>query len=309
MSGPDTVMPVLPGLLVIEQLHRGHHVNVYDVWSEERGCRCVAKTLRPDRPRDEKSVRDLMREGRLLSQLTHPHIVRLYEAVRAPVPVVLLETLSGHTLASLLDEHDCLPVQDVLHLGLHLTSAIGYLHRQGWLHLDLKPSNVIADGGRAKLIDLSIARRPGRRRPGIGTPGYLSPEQALGHPLGPAADVWGIGGLLYEAITGDPAVPDTKSRSSVSSSSRSHERRRTTTGGAVTIVAPGSLPRRRRVPTEVRRLIDACLTLDPAARPTIPEMAATLAAALDSTPVPFADASATAARPDGTSTPAQKPAR
>jgi len=148
----DAVEPTLTGLRVLEQLHVGRHVNVYDVWSEERGCRCIAKTLRPDRPRDDKSVRDLMAEGRLLSRLTHPHIVRLYEMIRDPIPVVLLETLSGHTLSSLIDEHERLPVRDVLHLGLHLTSAIGYLHCQGWLHLDLKPSNVVADGGRAKLI-------------------------------------------------------------------------------------------------------------------------------------------------------------
>lgn len=288
MSGPDTAPLALPGLLVLDELHRGRHVNVYDVWSAERGCRCIAKTLRPDRPKDRKSIRDLMAEGRLLSRLSHPHIVRLYETVRDPVPVVLLETLSGHTLSSLIDEHERLPVPDVLHLGLHLCSAIGYLHRQGWLHLDLKPSNVIADGGRAKLIDLSIARRPGRYKRGIGTPGYLAPEQALGHELGPAADVWGIGGLLYEALTGDPAVPDPGTDSSASSS-RSRSRSATTTDGSVTVVAPARLPRRRRVPAEVARLIDASLALEPAARPSIPTMAAALAAALDNTPVPFAD--------------------
>jgi len=286
----DAVEPTLTGLRVLEQLHVGRHVNVYDVWSEERGCRCIAKTLRPDRPRDDKSVRDLMAEGRLLSRLTHPHIVRLYEMIRDPIPVVLLETLSGHTLSSLIDEHERLPVRDVLHLGLHLTSAIGYLHCQGWLHLDLKPSNVVADGGRAKLIDLSLARRPGRRRRGIGTPGYLSPEQALGHHLGPAADVWGIGGLLYEGLVGDPAVPRPGTDSSSSaSSSRSSSRSTTSVGGAVTIVAPAPLRRRRRVPVEIARLIDASLSLDPAARPTIPAMAAGLASALDSRPVPFAD--------------------
>jgi len=291
MSGPEPTAPDLPGLRVLQQLHEGRHVNVYDVWSEERGCRCVAKTLRPDRPPDGKSISDLLAEGRLLGRLTHPHIVRLYDVIRSPTPVIVLETLSGHTLSALLDEHERLPVRDVLHLGLHLTAAIGYLHRQGWLHLDLKPSNVVADSGRAKLIDLSLARRPGRRKPGIGTAGYLSPEQALGDRLGPAADVWGIGGLLYEAIVGEPAVPQPErtSASSEAPSSGSRARPTTSTERQVSVIAPAPLPRRRRVPADVARLIDAALALDPETGPTIPAMAATLAAALDSTPVPFAD--------------------
>lgn len=286
MSEPDRAELALAGLLVLEQLHQGRHVNVYDVWSEERGCRCIAKTLRPDRPRDSRSVRDLMAEGRLLSRLTHPHIVRLYETTRDPTPMILLETLSGHTLSALIDEHGRLPVRDVLHLGLHLCSAIGYLHQTGWLHLDLKPSNVVADSGRAKLIDLSIARRPGRRKRGIGTPGYLSPEQALGRELGPAADVWGIGGLLYEALVGDPAVPDSETGSS--SSRRSCTTSDTSTDGPVTLVAPAPLRSRRRVPPGVARLIDAALRLDPAGRPTVADCAAVLAEALDVTPVPHA---------------------
>lgn len=265
-------------------LHVGKYVNVYDVWSDERGCRCVAKALRPGRPADNKAIRDLHAEGRLLAKLTHPHIVRAYETIHSPSPVLLLETLSGHTLSALLDEHGRLPVPDVLHLGLHLASAIGYLHSQGWLHLDLKPSNVVADGGRAKLIDLSIARRPGRHNPGIGTPGYLAPEQSLGHELGPAADVWGIAGLLYQAIVGEPATPDPGWESDSSASTRSSA----PAGHPITIVVPAPLRTRRRVPTQVANLINASLQLDPAARPTIPVFASTLAVALGSSPVPFA---------------------
>ena len=82
---------------------------------------------------------------------------------------------------------------DVAHLGLQLGSALAYLHRERRLHLDLKPSNVIAEAGRAKLIDLSLARPPGPAADGIGTWLYMSPEQARGGVLGPAADVWGLG--------------------------------------------------------------------------------------------------------------------
>lgn len=264
-----------PGVSVLDLLHEGHRINVYDAWSTERGCRVVAKALRPDHLGDLKGARQLRAEGRVLRSLNHPHIVRWYETITGPSPVLILETISGHTLSALLDEHERLPVRDVLHLGLHLISAVGYLHKQGWLHLDLKPSNVVADGGRAKLIDLSIARRPGKEAAGAGTRGYLSPEQALGHRLGPAADVWGIGGLLYESIVGEPAVPHDGGTSTGTGQRPSH-----------LIAVPASLKTRRRVPPEVARMIDASLRLDPAQRPTIADFATVLAGALGISPIP-----------------------
>lgn len=284
--------PTVPGYQLLALLHQGRQVNVYDAWSIERGCRCVVKTGRPDRTVDSRSMRDLVAEGRLLSSLSHPHVVRVYDVIKGAAPAVVLETLSGNTLSSLLDRHGRLPVGDALHLGLHLCSAVGYLHSRGWLHLDLKPSNVVADSGRAKLIDLSIARRPGRRRPGIGTPGYLSPEQAMGAELGPPADVWGIGGLLYEALSGDPAVPDTGTDTGTSTPSSSADRSGTTTGGPVTVVVPAPLRTRRRIPPGVVEMIDGALHLDPLQRPTVAEVAGVLAGALGVSPVPHAETEA-----------------
>jgi eukaryotic-like serine/threonine-protein kinase len=138
---------------------------------------------------------DVRREGRLLQRLTHPNIVRAYEVHR---DWIVLETLGGATLAALLDDGP-LERDDALEMGRQLCSAIGYLHRRGWLHLDLKPSNLIADGGRLKVIDLSIAQRPGRIDPGTGTRRFMAPEQERGGVVGPAADVWGIGAVLAEA--------------------------------------------------------------------------------------------------------------
>lgn len=279
--------PELPGLVVLERLHRGYHVDVYDVWSQARGCRCVAKALRPDKPPDERSVTALLAEGRLLRRLTHPHIVRGYDVTAEP-PLVLLETLSGHTLSALLDDRGRLPVRDVAHLGLHLCSAVGYLHRHRRLHLDLKPSNVIAEAGRAKLIDLSLARRPGRYRVGLGTPGYLSPEQALGQRLGPPADVWGIAGLLFEMLTGEPAGPDPSRGSQTHSSAPSSTSSSRDESGPVVVLAPPPLRRHRRVPADLARVVDAGLALDPGSRPTIPELAAALGAVVAAPWIPHA---------------------
>ncbi|MDQ3716769.1 MAG: serine/threonine protein kinase [Actinomycetota bacterium] len=264
-----------PGVITLALLHEGHRINVYDAWSEPRGCRVVAKALRPDHVDDLKGARQLRAEGRVLRTLDHPHIVRWYETIPGSSPVVVLETISGFTLSALLDEHDRLPILDVLHLGLHLTSAVGYLHSKGWLHLDLKPSNVVADAGRAKLIDLSIARRPGKGVPGAGTRGYLAPEQALGQQLTAATDVWGIGGVLYESIVGEPAVPHEGGTSTRTGQRPGH-----------LIAVPARLKTRRQVPPAVVALIDATLRIDPAQRPTIGQCATVLAEALGVSPIP-----------------------
>jgi serine/threonine protein kinase len=200
---------VAPGYEVIEHLRRGRNLDVYDVWSEERACRCVIKALRPDRLGREGPASRLLDEGRLLRDLSHPHIVRGYEVIETPVPMFVMETLTGETLGHMIDVRDAqLSAAELAHLGLHLASALRYLHAHGWLHLDLKPSNVISECGRAKLIDLSVARPPGPAHAGIGTLYYMAPEQARGDELGPAADVWGIGAVLFEAATGKPAFDD-----------------------------------------------------------------------------------------------------
>jgi serine/threonine protein kinase len=101
-------------------------------------------------------------------------------------------------LAAIL-EHGPLEADDAVQLGLQLGSAIRYLHNNGTLHLDLKPDNLVAEAGRVKVIDLSIAQPPGRIVPMTGTRRYMSPEQERGGVVGPAADVWGIGAVLREA--------------------------------------------------------------------------------------------------------------
>lgn len=178
------------------------------MWSEERGCRCVIKTLRPDRAQEDGPRDWLIHEGRLLERFEHPHIVRAYETLHEP-PMVVLETLPGETLDSIVDGGDArLSRIELAHLGLHLGSALRYMHANDVLHLDLKPGNVIASGKLAKLIDLSLAQAPGQAPAGIGTWNYMAPEQARGGSLTAAADVWGLGAVLWEMATGEPAFDD-----------------------------------------------------------------------------------------------------
>ncbi|HSI80197.1 MAG TPA: serine/threonine-protein kinase [Solirubrobacterales bacterium] len=200
---------IAPGFVVLGHLSRGRRLDVYDAWSEERGSRCVVKALRPERSGEERARELLVREGELLERLSHPHLVRGYETRLDPVPLIVIETLAGQTLSHLIEvEQPELSPADLAQLGLQLGSVVRYLHRNGILHLDLKPSNVVVESGRARLIDLSVARPPGPAPPGVGTWYYLSPEQARGGKLDAAADVWGLGAILFEAATGEPAFGD-----------------------------------------------------------------------------------------------------
>jgi len=251
---------VAPGYRVLKLLRRGGALDVYDVWSEERDCRCVAKALRPDRLSDRAGRAALRREGELLLRLSHPHLVRAYELLDGKRPALILETLTGSTLGRLIRDHPRgIPQGDLIFLGLQLCSALGYLHRHGFLHLDVKPSNVVSQAGAAKLLDLSVARPPGRAHRGVGTPDYMSPEQLTGAPLFAAADTWGLGATLYEAAAGAPPFPHLRGRRAPQLARR----------------AP-PLRRRRKVPRVLGELIDACLEREPLARPALPQMAAAL---------------------------------
>lgn len=290
-DGPPPHPPgyqLAPGYEVIEHVRRGEDLDSYEAWSAQRYCRCFIKTLRPDCATDRDARRDLRREARLLLSLTHPHLVRGYEYVRpegGQAPLLVLENLTGATLGYILDgASQRLGTADLGHLGQHLCSALRYLHSRGHLHLDIKPSNIIASHGVARLIDLSLARPPGRCHRGIGTPGYMSPEQIAGGDLGPPADVWGVGLVLYEAATGiqpfDIPGRPTSANSNTSTLSRCE----------MQLARPApKLRARRRLSTDVADIIDACLHRDPDQRPTLERLAAALATLTAAPAAPLGD--------------------
>lgn len=251
---------ITPGTTILAHLHRSAGFDVYDAWNEPRGCRVIVKTLRPDRLDKPGARRKLLGEGRLLKRLTHPHIVRAYEVHDAPRPAVIMETLSGQTVEHLIAEAGRpLGGAELANLGAHLAAALRHLHAEGVLHLDLKPSNVVAESGRAKVIDLSHARPPGRMRAGNGTWCYMAPEQARGGEIGAAADVWGLGIVLYAAATRSNPFADIAEQLDVDEP-QLHAR------------VPPLRQARPRLPAELSVLIDACLEPEPGARPGLDDV-------------------------------------
>lgn len=265
-----------PGYEILAHLTRTGWLDVYDAWSEDRACRCVVKVVRPDRRGEEGLGERLLREGRWLREFSHPHLVRGYETVESPQPLVVLETLTGETLSHLVHRLRRRPAAaDVALLGVQLCSAVHYLNGRGLLHLDLKPSNVVVDRGHAKVLDLSVARPPGPAPAGVGTFCYLAPEQARGGPLTAAADVWGIGVTLYEVASGGLPFDHRAREVEPEDGSEGTEDRYPQLEEAAAPIAF-----RRRLPPALAAAVDACLRADPARRPTVDELAAALEATL-----------------------------
>jgi serine/threonine protein kinase len=253
------VKRVLPrGYEPVRLLSRNYDYDVRLVRSLERDCLCVAKSARTYRLADKAVSDRLLAEGALLTRLAHPHLVRGYETVLSPRPTVILEVLPGQTLSRLMHRRSRgLSVPDLARLGSQLCSALAYLHGQNVLHLDLKPSNLVVSGGLLKVLDLGLAQAPGPYAAGSGTPEYLAPEQARGSAVGPATDVWALGGVLYRAAT-------------------LHRPFAEASEGDFPQLRRPVAPIRRRLPVAVRSLIMSCLSPSMEARPSVAEAATEL---------------------------------
>jgi eukaryotic-like serine/threonine-protein kinase len=163
-----------------------------------------------DRDRDALAERT-MREAQLTAQLNHPAVVTTYDAVvHEGRPFIVMELVPSVSLAERVAEQGSLPPETVRRIGLVLVDALRTAHRQGIVHRDVKPSNVlIANDDRVLLSDFGIATResdPVLTSTGVlvGSPAYMSPERLRGERATPAADVWSLGATLYAALEGRP---------------------------------------------------------------------------------------------------------
>ncbi len=254
-------------LTAVRRLGGGSAYEAYLAFDEVTYLPVVVKLVRPDQVHDEHALRGLAREVAALATVNHPVVVRgLRHEPGGPRPHVVLEQVDGPRLSTLLRRHGPLQEQQYLPLAIEVASALHYLRHLGWVHLDVKPSNVIM-GAPARLIDLSVARpvADAAETRQVGTDAYMAPEQAdpdrYGAP-GPASDVWGLSATLFEAVAGYRAFDGS--------------------GFPQLDEEPYELP--DRTPAEVVKVLYAGLDRTPANRPLPHEVAEALEPVLDRLP-------------------------
>ena len=192
---------------VVYKISTGMNTDVLAVWHHSLLVPLICKRLRSENALRPKWIELLNREGKALSEMKHPGIVRLIEwNSEAESPYLLLEHVGGKTLRDLLKEQVAFKTDHAVRIVQHLAAAVSHIHSKGYLHRDLKPSNVILRDNRPVLLDFGVVWRinPERNPPDrSGTPQYLSPEQIKLGKLSPATDVYGLGMLLYELLGGE----------------------------------------------------------------------------------------------------------
>jgi serine/threonine-protein kinase len=223
---------------------------------------------------DEQYVERFRREARAVASLSHPNIVTILDRGEDEGrQFIVFELVEGHTLAEVLHEEGRLPVRRALEIAIQVARGLGFAHEQGLIHRDVKPQNVILNGdGRAKVTDFGIARSldvQGVTQSGavLGTSNYIAPEQASGRPVDRTTDVYSLGVVLFELLTGEVPFPG----ESFVAVAMQH----------VSEPPPSVLEARPDVPVRVARAVDRALEKDPAERfATMDAFAAELQACL-----------------------------
>jgi beta-lactam-binding protein with PASTA domain/predicted Ser/Thr protein kinase len=218
MAGPDTLIDqVFDGRYkLVRKLGTGGMANVYLAEDQELGRRVAIKMLDDRHAQDEQFVERFRREAKNAAGLSHPNVVSIYDRGQAEgTYYIAMEYLEGRTLKELLVARGPTPVPVAIDYARQILAALGFAHRHGVVHRDIKPHNVaVAPDGRIKVMDFGIARAGTSQMTEtgsiIGTAQYLSPEQAKGAPVGPTSDIYSVGIVLYEMLTGSvPFTGDT----------------------------------------------------------------------------------------------------
>jgi eukaryotic-like serine/threonine-protein kinase len=226
------------------------------------GGRAVAvKVIRADLAQDPEFLARFRREIAVARKVSGLFTAPLIDAdLDGPVPWLATEYVNGPSLADAVSEHGPLPVASVLELAAGLAEGLSAIHAAGVVHRDLKPANVLLAGDGPRVIDFGISRAveaSALTHTGlvVGSPGFMSPEQAEGREVGPSSDIFSLGAVLAFAATGQGPFG---------------------TGSTPALVyrVVHNLPQLDQVPAEVRPLVERCLAKDPARRPTARDLLA-----------------------------------
>ena len=202
---------VLGGRYVLgEVLGTGGMATVWRARDEVLGREVAVKVLSPQYAADPSFAARFDREARHAARLNHPRLVTVFDSgVDGKTPFIVMELIAGRTLRQVLDEAGMLPTGEAVRIAAEVCEALEVAHAAGLVHRDITPANIVLADGQVKVLDFGIARAEGGTRSTgtarvLGTAAYLSPEQASGRPAGPQADLYALGCVLFEMLTGAP---------------------------------------------------------------------------------------------------------
>jgi serine/threonine protein kinase/HAMP domain-containing protein len=210
-SAPDRI-----GRYVVEELvGEGAMAKVYRARDPEIGRTVAIKVLKEELCVDEEYVTRFLREAKAAGAISHPNIVTIYDVGRTgSTPYITMEFLDEKSLAEILAEGTKLPPTQVISIAIQLARALDHAHRRGIVHRDVKPGNILMmeKGQTVKITDFGIARldrsddlQKTHAGTVLGTPRYMSPEQAAGQTVDGRSDLFSLGVILYEMVTGKKA--------------------------------------------------------------------------------------------------------
>jgi len=247
---------------------------VYLARDRELGRPVALKVLAETLADDAQIRQRFVREARLAARLSHPNVVRVYDAgEEGGRPYIVMECVDGESVAELLRREGAQASDRVAELGAQACAGLEHAHRAGLVHRDVKPANLLlTEDGTLKVADFGIAHAVGGTRVTevgtvLGTAAYLPPEQALGEAVTPASDLYSLGTCLYELLAGEPPFQ--------------HE----TLGALFSRREAGPPPRLEGVPPRLDAAIMHCLERDPKDRPASAADLACLLAASPATAV------------------------
>ena len=241
---------------IVEEIASGGMAVVYRAIQEPLGRTVAIKALKTSAAAEENVVTRFEREAKSLANLQHENIIHVYDFHHERGAMfIVMEYVQGIDLYDLLEKCGRLPYDVAAILAMQVARALDYVHYRGIVHRDIKPANImIARTGGVKVMDFGIARDTSfgdltEAGTGIGTPAYMSPEQVLGDKLDARSDIFSLGVVLYQMVTGKkPFVEDEKKSAMHKIRLEKHESARS--------VNP-------EVPRELNNIIDQCLEKQP----------------------------------------------